>query len=74
MELNTQEMSVCDIIKVIMQIEHTNMAQLAVKMKSTPQNISQRLKHGNFRESDLIKFADALGYDVIIEFKRRAKS
>lgn len=71
MELNTQKMSTSDLIKLVMQIEHVNMVQLAALLKSTPQNISQRLKHGNFRESDLAKISNVLGYDVIIEFRKK---
>lgn len=71
MELNTQRMSTSDLIRVVMQIEHVNMVQLAVLLNNTPQNISQRLKHGNFRESDLVKFANALGYEVTVEFKKK---
>lgn len=72
MELNTKEMSTTsDLIKLIMHIEHVNMVQLAQLLKSTPQNISQRLKHGNFRESDLIKIGEVLGYEVIIEFRKK---
>ena len=71
MELNTKEMSTTsDLIKLIMHIEHVNMVQLAQLLKSTPQNISQRLKHGNFRENDLIKIVEILVYEVIIEFRK----
>lgn len=71
MDLNTREISTSDLIKVIMQIEHTNAVKLSKKLGSTPQNVSQRLKHGNFRESDLIKIANVLGYDMFIEFVKR---
>lgn len=71
MDLNTREISTSDLIRVIMQIEHTNTVQLSKKLDSTPQNVSQRLKHGNFRENDLTKIANALGYDMFIEFVKR---
>lgn len=74
MDLNTKEMSTSDLIKLVMQIEHVNMVQLAVLLDNTPQNVSQRLKHGNFRESDLTRIGDALGYEVIIEFKKKEGS
>lgn len=71
MDLNTREISTSDLIRVIMQVEHTNTVQLSKKLNTTPQNIYQRLKHGNFRESDLSKIANALGYDIFIEFVKR---
>lgn len=71
MELNTQKMSTSDLIKLVMQIEHINMVRLASLLNTTPQNVSQRLKHGNFRESDLAKIGDILGYEVIFEFRKK---
>lgn len=71
MDLNTREISTSDLIRVIMQIEHINIVQLSKKLNSTLQNVSQRLNHGNFRENDLTKIANALGYDMFIEFVKR---
>lgn len=71
MELNNKTMTTTDLIKLILQLEHQNMVSLAGLMHTTPQNVSQRLKKGNFRESDLTAIGDLLGYDVVIEFVKR---
>lgn len=71
MEFNNENISTSDMIRAILTIEHQNTVTLAQLLETTPQNVSQRLRKGNFRENELIKYADVLDYEVIITFRKR---
>lgn len=71
MEFNNENMSTSDMIRMVLTIEHQNTVSLAHLLNMTQQNVSQRLRKGNFRENELKKYADALDYEVIITFRKR---
>ena len=57
-----------DQIKVLMALEGVSTAELARRLKTTRQNMGQRLKRGAFTPADLEEIATALGYKTRIEF------
>ena len=74
MEISNENMSPSDMIRTILTIEHQNTVSLARLVNTSPQNISQRLKKGNFRENELTKYAEVLDYQVVITFRKRGNS
>ena len=45
--------------------------ELGKRLGVSPQGVSQAIKKGNFKISDLQKYADALGLDLIIELREK---
>lgn len=58
-------------IKKILIDEDMTISDLATKLDVTQQNISAKLKKNDPRLSEVNKIADALGYNVKIEFIKR---
>jgi DNA-binding Xre family transcriptional regulator len=57
-------------IKKIMVDREMTLTQMAGKIGNTSvQNLSQKLKRDNLNEKELIEIADALGCELVIEFK-----
>lgn len=54
----------------IMRVKRGNMSErdLALKMGDTPQNLNNKMKRNDFKESELSKIAEALGYHLVIKF------
>lgn len=57
----------------IMRIKRGNLSErdLALRMGDTPQNLNNKMKRDDFKESELRRIADALGFDVVIKFVDR---
>lgn len=55
-------------IKVLMALEGVSTAELARRLKTTRQNMGQRIKRGTFTPEELEEIAAALGYKTRIEF------
>ena len=53
--------------------EEMTLSQLAEKVGMSQPNFSKKLKKNNFHEADMREIANALGYDLIIELKRKEK-
>ena len=58
-------------IKIYCDRLGVNYTELGRRLGVSPQNVSQLIKKGNFRENDLEKIADALGLDLVIEFREK---
>lgn len=58
-------------IKKILIDKDMTISDLATKLDVTQQNISAKLKKNDPRLSEINKIADALGYNVKIEFIKR---
>ncbi len=54
-------MSMSKKIKQLLIEKDLNITQLASKLKTKPQNITNKLSRDNFTEKDLIMIAEALG-------------
>jgi len=54
----------------IMRIKRGNLSEreLAAKMGDTPQNLNNKMKRNDFKESELEKIAESLGYRLEIRF------
>lgn len=61
-----------DKIRAIVRHRGGTLDLLAEKLGCTRQNISLKLRRGNWKEEELKQYADALGCDVEIVFTDRA--
>ena len=54
----------------IMRVKRGNLSErdLAERMGDPPQNLNNKMKRDDFKESELRKIADALGVDLVIKF------
>ena len=54
----------------IMRVKRGNLSEreLAARMEDTQQNLNNKMKRDDFRESELQKIAAALGYDLVVKF------
>ena len=54
----------------IMRVKNNNMSErdLAQRMGDTPQNLNNKMKRNDFKESELQRIAEALGYNCVIKF------
>lgn len=54
----------------IMRIKRGNLSErdLAARMGDTPQNLNNKMKRDDFKESELRKIANALGYELVVKF------
>lgn len=65
------KMPIATAIRNIMTFEHVKMADLAEHLGKSRQNMSMKFTHGDFRESELKEIGDFLGYDCVIQFKKK---
>lgn len=73
MEFTTGEKSTSQIIRAILGMNNSNVAQLAETLGQSRQNLANKLKRDNFSEQELREIAGALGYDIEIRFIEREK-
>lgn len=54
----------------IIRVKRGNMSErdLAQRMGDTPQNLNNKMKRDDFKESELKRIADALGVQLVIKF------
>lgn len=58
-------------IKKILIDEDLNQADLAEKIGTSQQNFNSKLKRDNFSNNEMIEIAEALGYELKIEFTKK---
>ena len=61
------ELTFAEQIKIIMKRQGLTVSDLAERLGVSRQNVNQLLSRDNFKFSDMVKYAAALGYDVKIE-------
>lgn len=59
------------IVKKILIDEDMTMGQLAEKIETSQQNLSAKLKRNNPSIKEMLEIADALGYELKIEFIKK---
>lgn len=59
-------------IKKILIDEELTQSELAEKLGTSQQNINAKLKRDNFSNKEMQEIANALGYDLKIEFIKRS--
>lgn len=59
-------------IKKILIDEELTQAELAEKIGTSQQNMNAKLKRDNFSNKEMQEIANALGYDLKIEFIKRS--
>lgn len=58
-------------IKKILIDEDLNQADLAEKIGTSQQNFNAKLKRDNFSNKEMLDIAEALGYELKIEFIKK---
>ena len=58
-------------IKKILIEEELTQAQLAEKIGTSQQNINAKIRRDNFNEKEIKEIANALGYELKIEFIKK---
>ena len=71
MDFQTGENTTAQIIRAIIGLRETSIAQLATELGTSRQNLTSKLKRNNFSEKELRQIADILDYDLILQFKER---
>lgn len=71
MDFQTGEYTTAQIIRAIIGLRGTSIAQLAMALGTSRQNLTSKLKRNNFSETELRQIADILNYDIILQFKER---
>lgn len=64
-------MSINKILKKLLIDEEITQGELANKIETTQQNLSKKFKNNSFYVRDLEKIAEALGYELKIEFVKK---
>lgn len=57
-------------IKIILNREGKTVEQLALDLGTTKQNLYQQFKRNNFKENDMKKICDILGYEISINIDK----
>ena len=58
-------------LKIALKRKGMTAADLAGLLNISLQNLSQQMKRDNFREKDIKKICELIGYDVTIEIKEK---
>lgn len=70
--LSMDNLTISEKIKIISGRSGLSMSALARVLGESPQNFAQKLKRDNFRVDDLQRIAAACGYDLQIDFIKKA--
>lgn len=62
------EMTAAEKIRTLMARKNISMGDMAEKTGQSRQNLSNKMKRGNFTESDIIQMAAVIGCTVSIQF------
>ena len=65
------KMSFTEQIKIILNRENMSVEQLAEKLNTSKQNLYQQFRRNNFKENDMIKICDLLGYEISISIEKK---
>lgn len=66
-------MNITKRIKVLLVEKEMTATQLAQAIGTTQSNLSKKMKNESYTIDDLIKISEALGMELIIEFKELQK-
>ena len=64
------DINILEYLTILLKRDKISFSDIAKKLDTTPQNISQALKKNDISIERLKKIAAASGYTVIIEFKK----
>ena len=64
-------MDIATEIRVMLAKENKNMSWLASKLNTSPQNLRNKMNRNNFCTKDMEEIAEALGYELKIEFIKK---
>lgn len=65
------KMTFTEQIKIILNRENISVEQLADKLNTSKQNLYQQFRRNNFKENDMIKICDLLGYEMSIYIEKK---
>lgn len=55
-------------IKILLIKENTTVKELAERLNTTPQNLTNKFKRDNFSEKELLSIAEALNVEYVANF------
>ncbi len=55
-------------IKILLIKENTSVKELAERLNTTPQNLTNKFKRDNFSEKELLAIAEALNVEYVANF------
>ena len=64
-------MNIIEDIKILLLKENMNQTEIANKIGTTQANLSKKLKNNTLYSRDIEKIANALGYDLRLEFIKK---
>lgn len=64
------KMTFSEQIKIILNRENKTVEDLAKDLGTTKQNLYQQFKRNNFKENDMKKICDILGYEISINIDK----
>ena len=64
------KMTFTEQIKIILNRENKSVEELAADLGTTKQNLYQQFKRNNFKENDMKKICDVLGYEISINIEK----
>lgn len=71
MTFDTRQKPVCQVFREILTHEDISMAELGRRIGCSTQAVSDKLKRESFTEATMLRYADAIGYNVVIQFIKR---
>jgi DNA-binding Xre family transcriptional regulator len=64
------KMTFTEQLKIILNRENKSVEELAADLGTTKQNLYQQFKRNNFKENDMKKICDVLGYEISINIEK----
>lgn len=65
------KMTFTEQIKIILNRENISVEQLAEKLNTSKQNLYQQFRRNNFKEKDMIRICELLGYEISISIEKK---
>ena len=64
------DFTISEKLRTIMRRNKITMVELARRTEQTPQNLSHKFKRDNFTVRELSRLANALDYELLLDFKQ----
>lgn len=63
-------LSFAESLKIVLAREGVTVEELAKMLGCSKQNLYQQIKRDNFKEKDMLKICDLIGYDLKIDLSK----
>lgn len=65
------KMTFTEQIKIILNRENITVEQLADMLETSKQNLYQQFRRNNFKENDMKKICDVIGYEITLSIDKK---